>query len=226
MACPPSGTRRRCRTGAPHRRACDLYSPSLGSAHRARARAMGPAPIVRRSMPVSSSRASAATCAARVPAVSPNSSGPPTWPLSAPPSSRPLKSPATCTSPKAGATIPPPPKPSASTASIRTEADIHGTRRSPDADPAGRGPAYGLGGGGSGRSALVMSRTARTRPFRRLVSRWWCRFLAGRSGLRRRRPARPRSRPGPRAPRPRTAWWRPGMRRAARRWRRLRAASG
>jgi hypothetical protein len=30
--------------------------------------------------------------------------------------------------PKAGATTPPPPKPSASTASIRTETDIHGTR--------------------------------------------------------------------------------------------------
>jgi hypothetical protein len=37
---------------------------------------VGPAPIVRRNMPVSSSRASAATCAARVPAVSPNGSGP------------------------------------------------------------------------------------------------------------------------------------------------------
>ena len=37
---------------------------------------MGPAPIVRRSTPVSSSRASAATCAARVPAVSANGSGP------------------------------------------------------------------------------------------------------------------------------------------------------
>src|ERR1035438_9762236 len=57
--------------------------------------------------------------------------GPPTWPPSAPPSSRPSKTPATCTSPKDGATTPPPPKPSISTASIRTEADIHGTRRSP-----------------------------------------------------------------------------------------------
>jgi len=38
---------------------------------------------------------------------------------------------ATCTFPKAGATIPPPPKPSASTASIRTEADVHATCRSP-----------------------------------------------------------------------------------------------
>jgi len=37
---------------------------------------VGPAPIVRRSTPVSSSQASAATCAARVPAVSPNGSGP------------------------------------------------------------------------------------------------------------------------------------------------------
>src|SRR6266480_771800 len=57
--------------------------------------------------------------------------GPPTWPPSAPPSSRPSKAPATCTSPKAGATTPPPPKPSASTASIRTDTDIQGTRRSP-----------------------------------------------------------------------------------------------
>jgi hypothetical protein len=54
---------------------------------------------------------------------------------SAPPSSRPSKRPATCTSPKAGATIPLPPKPFASTASIRTEADIHGTRRSPAHSP-------------------------------------------------------------------------------------------
>ena len=69
-------------------------------------------------------------------ATSRTGSGPPTWPPSAPPSSRPLKTPATCTSPKAGATIPPPPKPSASTASIRTEADIHGTRRSPAPAPA------------------------------------------------------------------------------------------
>ncbi len=37
---------------------------------------MGPAPIVRRSAPVSSIRASAATCAARASAVSPNGSGP------------------------------------------------------------------------------------------------------------------------------------------------------
>ena len=59
----------------------------------------------------------------------------PTWPPSARPSSRPSKKPATCTSPKAGATIPPPPKPSAFTASIRTEPDIHGTRRSPAAGP-------------------------------------------------------------------------------------------
>src|SRR5207247_11368867 len=58
--------------------------------------------------------------------------GPPTWPPSAPPSSRPSKTPATCTSPKAGATTPPQPKPSTFTASIKTETDIHGTRRSPD----------------------------------------------------------------------------------------------
>src|SRR5712691_7955003 len=57
--------------------------------------------------------------------------GPPTWPPSAPPSSRPSKTPATCTSPKAGATTPPQPKPSTFTASIKTETDIHGTRRSP-----------------------------------------------------------------------------------------------
>ena len=37
---------------------------------------MGPAPIVRRNMPVPSSRTSAATCATRVSAVSPNRGGP------------------------------------------------------------------------------------------------------------------------------------------------------
>ena len=42
-----------------------------------------------------------------------------------------IKDAATCTSPKAAATTAPPPKPSDSTASIRTDADIHGTRRSP-----------------------------------------------------------------------------------------------
>src|SRR5437879_8613270 len=57
--------------------------------------------------------------------------GRPTWPPSAQPSARPSRTPATCTSPKADATTPPRPKPSASTASIRTDADIHGTRRSP-----------------------------------------------------------------------------------------------
>src|SRR6266487_1296541 len=63
--------------------------------------------------------------------------GRPTWPPSAQPSARPSRTPATCTSPKADATTPPRPKPSASTASIRTDADIHGTRRSP-ALPAAR----------------------------------------------------------------------------------------
>src|SRR5438046_10529368 len=62
--------------------------------------------------------------------------GPPTCPPSAPPSSRPSKTPATCTSPKAGATTPPQPKPSTFTASIKTETDIHGTRRSPGLSPA------------------------------------------------------------------------------------------
>ena len=84
------------------------------------------------------------------------------------------------------------------------------------------------GGAGCGRLRAVravISRTARTR-LRRKVSRWWCRSLAGRSVLHPRRPAQPRNRQGLRAPRPRTAWWRPGMRRAARRLRRLRAASG
>ncbi len=38
---------------------------------------------------------------------------------------------ATCTSPKAAATIRPPPKPPAFTGSIKTDADIRGTRRSP-----------------------------------------------------------------------------------------------
>jgi hypothetical protein len=81
-------------------------------------------------MPVSASRASAATCAARVPAVSPNGSGPANLAtiraavIAAPKDAGYLHI------PKAGATIPTP-KPSASTASIRTEADIHGTRRSP-----------------------------------------------------------------------------------------------
>jgi predicted transposase YbfD/YdcC len=57
--------------------------------------------------------------------------GLPTWPPSGLPSSRPSKTPATCTSPKADATTALPPKPSDSTASIRTGTDIHGTRRSP-----------------------------------------------------------------------------------------------
>src|ERR1700690_1864097 len=69
--------------------------------------------------------------------------GPPTWPPSAPPSSRPSKTPATCTSPKAAATTPPRPKPSASIASIRTDANIHGTRRSPARLPAWNGPGNG-----------------------------------------------------------------------------------
>jgi hypothetical protein len=138
VACPPSGTRRRRRTGAP------TGAPAIHPVRRLAQHTglerepVGPAPIVRRSTPVSSSRASAATCAARVPAVSPNGSGPPTGPPSAPPSSRPSKTPATCTSPKARATIPSPPKPSASTASIRTEADIRRTRRSPAITPAAR----------------------------------------------------------------------------------------
>ena len=57
--------------------------------------------------------------------------GPSTWRPSAPRSSRPSKTPATCTSPKAAATTQPPPKPSASTASTRTQTDNHGSRRSP-----------------------------------------------------------------------------------------------
>ena len=56
---------------------------------------------------------------------------PRTWRPSAPRSSRPSKMPATCTFLKAGVTTPPLPKPSASTASIRTQTDNHGTRRSP-----------------------------------------------------------------------------------------------
>ena len=44
----------------------------------------------------------------------------------------PSKTPVTCTFLKAAATIPPPPKLSTSTASTRTDTDIHGTRRSPD----------------------------------------------------------------------------------------------
>jgi hypothetical protein len=39
VVCSPSGTRRRRRTGAPTRRACDPSSPPLGSARRAQARA-------------------------------------------------------------------------------------------------------------------------------------------------------------------------------------------
>ena len=42
-----------------------------------------------------------------------------------------IKDAATCTSPKAAATTPPWPRPPAFTASIRANADIHGTRRSP-----------------------------------------------------------------------------------------------
>ena len=68
---------------------------------------------------------------ARTPPPAVPAAGPPTWPPSAPPSSRPSKTPATCTSPKADATTPPPPRPSAFTASIRQKWDIHGTRRSP-----------------------------------------------------------------------------------------------
>ena len=54
-------------------------------------------------------------------------SGPAAWP----PSGLPSRTSVTCTSPKAGATTAFPPKPSDSTALIRTGTDIHGTRRSP-----------------------------------------------------------------------------------------------
>ena len=55
-----------------------------------------------------------------------------TWQPSVPRSSRLSGTPATCTSPKDAATTRPPPKPSASTASIKTRTDNHGTRRSPE----------------------------------------------------------------------------------------------
>ncbi len=57
---------------------------------------------------------------AKTPPPAAPAAGRPTWPPSAPPSSRPSKMPATSTSPKGGATTPPPQRPSASTASIRT----------------------------------------------------------------------------------------------------------
>ena len=78
---------------------------------------------------------SATSPSAKMPPPAGPAAGPSTWPPSAPPSPRPSKTPATCTSPKAAATTPPPPKPSASTGSIKTDADIHGTRRSPGVCP-------------------------------------------------------------------------------------------
>ena len=74
MACPPSGTHRRCRTGA--RTGALATHPVRRLAQHAglEREPVGPAPIVRRRTPVSSSRASAATCAARVPVVSPSAS--------------------------------------------------------------------------------------------------------------------------------------------------------
>src|SRR6266567_3737820 len=116
----------------PRRRACAPSSPSPGSAHRARARASGSGSDRTPQHAGLLEPGVSGNLRARVPAVSPNGSGPPTWLPSAPPSSRPSKTPATCTSPKAGATTPLPPRPSASTASTRTDTDIHGTRRSPD----------------------------------------------------------------------------------------------
>jgi len=63
VACPPSDTRRRCRTGAPAG-ALALHPVRRLAQHTGLEREpVGPAPIVRRSMPVSSSRASAVTCA-------------------------------------------------------------------------------------------------------------------------------------------------------------------
>ena len=65
---------------------------------------MGPAPIVRRNMPVPSSRTSAATCATRVSAVSPNGSGPANLATIRAAVIAALKEAATRTSPKAGTT--------------------------------------------------------------------------------------------------------------------------
>ena len=71
MACPPSDTRQRCRTGA-STGALAIHPVRRFAQHSGLEREpVGPAPIVRRSTQVSSSRASAATCAAGVPAVSP-----------------------------------------------------------------------------------------------------------------------------------------------------------
>ena len=86
--------------------------------------------------------------------------GPPTWPPSGLPSSRPSRTPATCTSPKEGATTAPPPKPSASTASIRTRTDIHGTRRSPGRLPPPGAGDLRAGAGGAEIPATAFGRCA------------------------------------------------------------------
>jgi len=60
VACPPSDTRRRCRTGAPTG-ALALHPARRFAQHTGLEReSVGPAPIVRRSTPISSSRASGA----------------------------------------------------------------------------------------------------------------------------------------------------------------------
>src|SRR5207245_11661841 len=69
---------------------------------------------------------------------------------SARPESLPALTPTTSTAPTAAATTPPCPSTSAFTASIRANADIHGTRRSPGGDRTpencGSGPERGLVG--------------------------------------------------------------------------------
>ena len=82
-------------------------------------------------MPVSSSRASAATCAARVPAVSPNGSRPANLATIRAAVLAALKDAGYLHIPEGRRDHTTPAAPSASTASIRTGADIHGTRRSP-----------------------------------------------------------------------------------------------
>ena len=92
--------------------------------------------------------------------------GRPTLPPSAPPSLRPSKTPATCTSPKDPATIPPPPKPSASTASIKDRCRHSRNAGVLGATPGSRrvvdllGQQRDLNNGGSRRTPPAVRRTA------------------------------------------------------------------
>src|SRR6266851_8003058 len=122
----PLAERHRRQPGLPADR-LRRHQPGQRPGRRRRPGPPGPRAVVHRGAPPTDATSpSAKTTRPAGPAA-----GPSTWPPSAPPSPRPSKTPATCTSPKAGATTPPPPKRSAATASIKTDADIHGTRRSP-----------------------------------------------------------------------------------------------